>query len=77
MLPTQWLWIEAIAVDTLTFGSCVQPEMSILALAFVAAYARPKSGLRREPGLGGVLGDVEGNTSWMGEVEGEGKEEKG
>ena len=76
MLSTQWLSIETIPVDTLTFGPPVQPETSILALA-LAAHAGLKSVLRREPGPGGVFGDVQRNTLWMGEVEGMGKEEKG
>ena len=64
-------------MDALTFCSSVQPETSFLALALAAAQAGPKSGMRREPGGGGVFGDDEGNTPGMGEAEGRGKEEKG
>ena len=62
---------------TLTFCSNVHPERSVFAFAFAAAQAGPKSGMRREPGGGGVFGDDEGNTPGMGEAEGRGKEEKG
>ena len=77
MFPTQRPPIHPTPVETLTFCSSVKEETSWRALACAAAQAGPKSGMRGEPGGGGVFGDDEGSTLGMGEAEGTGKEEKG
>ncbi len=77
MFPTQRPFPYPVPVVVATFCSSDQPEMSFLARACAAFQAGPKSGMRREPGGGGDLGEVEGNTPGTGDAEGTGKEEKG
>ncbi len=77
MLPTQRPFIQKTPVETFTFCSTDQPEMSFFACECAFDHAGAKSGIRSEPGGGGDFGDVDGNVPGMGDAEGTGNDEKG